>query len=373
MVLWTALVGIGFDILVSRLDAVDPGAARTAQVGGALTLLAVWLLVRVRALRSAIAVVLLFSILVGASFIAAGRSARGSTCGGPTTAPPGCWRAGGNPYTDLDLTLEPGSDEGRLRQYFYPPVTLAWYSIWTILLDDPRWGSLLAWLVILIIGSVASLRSPHPELGLAIVAFVAVQPGWFFLLTGSFTEPLIAMFVTIAMATMVKRPRLAAVMLGVGLASKQHLLLALPAVFLRWWRSSRMHAVLVGATAVTLSLWGASSGRRHTFQRFCLAPTLASPNADSVNLYALGTVFGLDFAWPQWIAVLAATLVGLFLSTRRRSSSWPADHIALVLATFLFLIPFSIWSHWMIVTMMLSISAFVECVAVPRPLRRNCG
>ena len=70
VVLWTALVGIGFDILVSRLHAVDPGAATAAQVGGALALVAVWLLVRVRALRSAIAAVVLFSIIVGALFIA---------------------------------------------------------------------------------------------------------------------------------------------------------------------------------------------------------------------------------------------------------------------------------------------------------------
>lgn len=361
-VLGAGLVAIAFDVLVGRLVLVDADAGRTVRVGGALIVGLTWFLLRARAYRSAIGALLLFSLLAGSIFIT-------------RVDEPGIdvWRAhegaagvlvdGGNPYTDLDLTLEPGSTEGRRRQYFYPPVTLVWYSGWTFLLGDPRWGSLIAWLVLLMIGSAAALRSAHPSLGLALVTFAGIQPGWFFLLAGSFTEPLIVMLIATSMAAVNSRPRLSAGILGLALASKQHLLLAAPLVVLSPWRSARIYAVLAGATTVLAFAIGFLFGPGEYLAAVILGPTLAEPNAEAINLYALGRMFGLELRWPQWVAVVVATLVGLLVSIRPRSSSWPSGNMAAVFAAFLLLVPFAIWSHWMIVTLLLSISVFVECLA----------
>lgn len=265
---------------------------------------------------------------------------------------------GGNPYAELNLTLEPRSTEGRLRQYFYPPVTLGWYAGWTSILGDPRWASLIAWLITLLIGSVAATKAARPQLGIALLAFVAVQPGWFLLLTGSFTEPLAAMLIAASMAALSRCPTLAAVLLGLALASKQHLSLVVPMVLLAWWAVDRTRAMTMGVVALGAFSVGMAFGPDEYLKAVLLGPTLTTPNPDGVNLYALANAVGPELSSPSLIPVLAAILLSVMVGRQPIRTGWPARQIAIIMATFLFLIPFAIWSHWMIVTLLMTIAAF---------------
>lgn len=369
VVLVAGAFAIAHDVLVSRLAVIDTFSARTVQIGGVFVLFLAWSLIRAGAHRSAIAAVLLFSLISGLVFI--GRVAQ---------PPIEIWRAhegaahllvtGGNPYSDLNLISEPGSATGPLWQYFYPPVTLAWYSMWTIFLGDPRWASLVAWITILATGSIAAMRSFDRSLSTAILAFAAVQPGWFFLLAGSFTEPLIAMFVSLSLATTTKLPRLGAVILGLALAAKQHMLLALPVAVMDFWHWARQNAMILAVAALVGVATGLAFGSVD-FVSAIMAPSAARPNADGVNLYALGSVFGLDLIASSWLAAVVASLVGILLSWRNSSASRLLDHMSVVVSTFLFLVPYAIWSHWMIVTMLLTISMFLESCWPPTLSNRD--
>jgi hypothetical protein len=363
VVLTVALGAIAFDLLISRLAIVEEETARAVQIWGVVLLVSVWLSIRFGVHRVGLVVILLFSILMGARVV--------SAVSDPDID---VWRAhqgaarliavGGNPYAELDLTLEPGSTEGRLRQYFYPPVTLGWYAGWTLILGDPRWASLIAWLITLLIGSVAAIRAARPQLGIALLAFVAVQPGWFLLLTGSFTEPLIAMLVAASMAAISRYPTLAAVMMALALASKQHLLLVLPMVILAWWVVDRTRAMTVGFVAFLAFSIGLAFGPNEYIAAVLTGPTLTTPNPDGVSLYALANALGLELSLLSWFPILAALLLSISLARQPIRTGWPARQIAVVMATFLFLIPFAIWSHWMIVTLLMTIVAFQHATDV---------
>jgi hypothetical protein len=275
---------------------------------------------------------------------------------------------GSNPYTDLNLTLEPGQTSGPLRQYFYPPVSLAWYSTWTLALGDPRWGSLVAWLVLIGLGSAFALRSENPSLAISLLAFVAVQPGWFFLLAGSFTEPLVVMLIATSIAVGSRRPTLAMTILGLGLASKQHLLLAAPILAIDLWRSYPRRSIVLVVSTTAAFLSGIAFGPVAYLRAVLVGPTLAMPNNDGVSLHAVLEKFGLALPSPTWLPVAAALAVTLVVAKSRVSSGWPANRIALVMATFLSFVSFAIWSHWMIVTLMLALSLFAVALKVPSPL-----
>jgi hypothetical protein len=354
-ILIAASLCLGFDIVFPRLAIIDSAAASNVHLGATLALIIVWIALRRGAFRAAAAIAIVFAVFSGARFI-------------DSVAQPGIdvWRAhegaanllvaGSNPYQELDLTLEPDSTEGRLRQYFYPSLTLSWYSLWTISLGDPRWGSLIAWLALLTLGAVSAVRGRDPSAGVALVTFAAVQPGWFMLLAGSFTEVFAVMLIAVSMALARRNPTLAAIVLGLGISSKQHLILAVPLVLVVLWPHRRREAILTVIAAGASFLSGLVFGVSTYLRAVLFGPTLALFDPEGVSLYAAFGRLGFDIPTPQWFAIPAALVATVWLARRASFIGWPADGVAGVMAGFLALVPFAIWSHWMMVTLLLTVA-----------------
>jgi uncharacterized membrane protein len=176
------------------------------------------------------------------------------------------------------------------------------------------------------------------------------------LLAGSFTEVFAVMLIATSMALVRRHPTLAAVVLGMGISSKQHLLLALPLVLLVLWPHRRREAIVTVIAAGASFLSGLVFGVSTYLRAVLLGPTLALPDPQGVSLYATLHRLGVEIANPQWFAVLGAVVATLWLARRRSFVGWPADGISGVMAAFLALVPFAIWSHWIMVTLLLTVA-----------------
>jgi hypothetical protein len=246
-------------------------------------------------------------------------------------------------------------------------VTLAWFSGWTLVLGDPRWASLIAWLAALAIGGWILMRIPQPAWGVTLLAVTAVQPGWFMLLTGSFTEPLLMLLVVGFVALRGGHPTWGAVVLGLGLGAKQHLLLAVPAVLIGWSSYDRRRGTIAGLTAIGAFALGGVFGPAQFLSATVVDLAVAAPvNAQSVTLTGLLAAFGIAIAIPDLLSIALSVVAGLITIRVPLRPAWQLRATAASVATFLALGDFAIWSHWTLVAVLLTIGGF-ESWAAAKP------
>jgi hypothetical protein len=143
---------------------------------------------------------------------------------------------GQDPYgrTQLDIYDEAGTrvyyspanigPDGRvLVGLQYPPATLI-SAVPGYLLGDVRYGFMIAILL-----SACLIFALMPDIrGLAVVAFLLLNPRTFFVEELCWTEPLVWLFFCATMFAAAKVPRLTPIAAGLLLASKQYNVLALP-------------------------------------------------------------------------------------------------------------------------------------------------
>lgn len=223
-------------------------------------------------------------------------------------------RNGENPYVvvevpDTNPFAEPGST---FQGYFYPPVALVVYSVSDWVFGDVRWANILAiafFLILLVqprrsMTNKAAVFAAGGALAFVLLPFLgtALRHGW--------TEPLALPLLAGAVFNWRRRPMLAAVLLGLAVASKQYFILLAPLLLLwddeyRW----RRVGIVGGITAVTVlpfllmdpqAMWDAT-----------IAPMFGrSLRPDSSNIIAFG------FVPPPWLGTVAATGVAVLLGRR---------------------------------------------------------
>jgi hypothetical protein len=319
-----------------------------------LVLLVAWLCNRRGRAGVAVAAILSFSILVGAYSIHEIAEPRIDV-----------WRAhagaaellssGGNPYADLDLPEDLSDPSSKRWQYFYPPVALAWYSGWTMVLGDPRWASLIAWVGALAISGWGLMRLPEPAFGVTLLAVTAIQPGWFMLLTGSFTEPLLILLVVGFVALRKMHPTWGAVVLGLGLGAKQHLLLAIPALLVGWRLYDRRHGAIAALTGIGAFALGGVFGPVEFLTATVIDPAVAAPvNVQSVTLIGFLAAFGITIKIPALAAIGLSVGAGLLAIRAPLRGTWQLCAVVASVAAFLALGDFAIWSNWTLVAFLLT-------------------
>jgi hypothetical protein len=367
IILVAGAMSLIYDLLIQRMSFIDRSLALAIHLGGGLVLAVVWLCNRRDRAGVAVPAILAFSALVGAYSISQVAEPRIDV-----------WRAhagaaellstGGNPYADLDQPQDPTDPSSKQWQYFYPPVALAWYSGWTVILGDPRWASLIAWVGALAIGGRMLMRISQPAWGVTLLAVTAVQPGWFMLLTGSFTEPLLLLLIVGFVALRKVHPTLGAVVLGLGLGAKQHLLLAIPALLIGWGRYDRRRGMIVTLTAIGAFALGGTFGPAHFISATVIDPAVAAPvNLQSVTLIGLLAALGITIAIPALVSIGLSIGAGLLAIRVPQQGPWQLRAIAASVATFLALGDFAIWSNWTLVAVLLTIGGIARWATAKSP------
>lgn len=215
-------------------------------------------------------------------------------------------------------TLDTHSRARAIDAYAYPPLNLLLTAAAYAVTKETRWAQLVA----IVLGAALlrataqrrGLRHPLPDLLMACLLF---HPRGLFVLEQAWGEPLaLPLLGGFALAASAGRPRLAAVMLGLLCALKQHYLLYLPALAL-------LPGIGLAGVAIALATLLA------TYAPFALAAPaglwsavivhhLKNPfRADSLSLTAMASDAG--FLLPSWLGFAGSlgALSALFWTPRR--------------------------------------------------------
>ena len=221
-----------------------------------------------------------------------------------------------NPYTDAvevpngAPTAGPGDV---ITGYVYPPVTAIFYALGQWTLSDPRFTSLVAWILVLALVGLTAVKERRFQ-NLYLMLLLAALPGWALVLRAGWTEPLSLAF--LAMAFFVwRRPVASGIGLGLALASKQYFVVSAPLVLLHrdhGWRKRVTAAAIVVAVTVGVALvWDAAAFWSSAVEFH----TGTTPRTDGSNL--VGLLAALDIGWaPPTVLTLGAGLVAASVAGR---------------------------------------------------------
>jgi hypothetical protein len=239
-----------------------------------------------------------------------------------------------DPYADSARFYGAGvSVAGRLQfGYPYPPLTLLLTTV-AHLLGDFRYAQLAA---MTLAGGLLAFARPGRN-AFAAAALLLFTPRGFFVLEAGWTEPLAVLFLAATVFAMCRAPRIVPVSLGLLLAAKQYLVLALlvaPLMSARrrgWlWKA----AVVAGVVTLPLALWDLSA-----FVHSTVLLQLRQPfREDSLSfLVPLGRL--VHGQWPGWIGLVLAIAAGVLAS--RKLPRTPAGFATGLAFTFLVFFAFN--------------------------------
>lgn len=253
-------------------------------------------------------------------------------------------RSGENPFVHVRVveTLPWGPGE-LIYGYTYPPLTMLLFAGAGIL-GDPRMAG-VAGVVAGYLLLAFPLRRTRRDAALALAAagvFLA-QAAWIGIVYESWTEAVTLPFLLAAGRWWERRPVVAGILFGLGLATKQYFVLALPLLLVGGDRAARRRslAALAAAAAVTVPWVVAAPG---AFVEATVVHHLTrTPRPDALTLAGAGVVL------PGWVAVAAALLVAVVLARRVRSGGDLLMAIAAVLAVFTLLAVRGFANTWWLV------------------------
>ena len=226
------------------------------------------------------------------------------------------------------------SVDGRLRfGYPYLPLSLL-LTTPAHLLGGFRYAQLAA---MTLAGALLALARPG-RVAFAAAALLLFTPRGFFVLEAGWTEPLAVLMLAGTVFAACRLPRSLPVPLGLLLASKQYLVLALlatPQLSGRGWRAMFAKTALVAAlVTLPLALWNASA-----FWHSAVALQFRQPfRSDALSyLVPLGQIIGAQP--PAWVGLTLALAAGFV--AQRRLPRTPAAFAAAVAFTFLVFFAFN--------------------------------
>lgn len=228
-----------------------------------------------------------------------------------------------DPYAHSSRFYGPGvSVNGRLQfGYPYPPLSLL-LTTPAHLIGDFRYAQLAA---MTLAGALVALARPGP-VAFAAAALLLFTPRGFFVLEAGWTEPFVVLMLAATVFAACRSTRSLPVPLGLLLASKQYLVLALLAMPLLPRRRRRTLLIAFGAAAlVTLPL---ALRDPPAFWHSTIALQFRQPfRADALSYLV---PLAQPPAWIGLVLAVAAALVAL-----RKRSRTPATFAATVAFTFL--------------------------------------
>jgi hypothetical protein len=234
-----------------------------------------------------------------------------------------------DPYRDSDRFFGPAvSERGKLQfGYPYPPPGLLLVTP-AHLLGDFRYAHLAA-----MTAAAALIALARPgRVAFAAAALLLFSPRGFFVLEAGWTEPLAVIFLAATTFTACRAPRSVAVPLGVLIATKQYLPLALLAApLLKLRRNTIWQPVAVaGVVTLPLALWDLSA-----FVHSVILLQFRQPFRPDALSYLVPLSHLAVGTPPAWIAFITAVLAGA-LAVRRcpRTPAGFAAAVALVLLAF---------------------------------------
>jgi hypothetical protein len=226
---------------------------------------------------------------------------------------------GGNPYTEAEaLDTGPNAGEGAVWVgYPYPPLTMIAYSGAYLLFGDPRWATVIAMAIVVILLVRPWVRLSRVQagalvaLGLALVA----QPVLGHVIHSAWTDALALPFLAGVGLLWRKNPLMAAVLLGLAFGTKQYFILALP-LLLVWGDDHRWKRFWIAGGVAALSIAPAFViGPREAWDALVAAHLDTALRLDSIGLAGLG--------WdiPFWLIVAASVAVALRMGWHGGSAS----------------------------------------------------
>ncbi len=249
---------------------------------------------------------------------------------------------GRNPYRDMVVedTSPPEVNQGTIAGYSYPPVTLLTYSL-AAAVGDARAVGVVAIVALLLTVLVVAVRSfPGGSVFPGVIATVPFLAG---IVIGGWTEPLQAALL-VASAALYRRWVLSSIVLGLAVASKQYMVLALaPILVSADTHRYRRVVIAVGVAAATYipfllwdpgAMWYSLVG--YQLQRL--------PRVDAASLWSIG------WKVPAVVALLVA--IGTCLLAWRRLSTPSAVLLAQagIFSVYFVLAPNSFGNFWFLVT-----------------------
>jgi hypothetical protein len=140
----------------------------------------------------------------------------------------------------------------------YPPLSLLLVLPGQVLGGDPRFAHLVA----IELGALAMAFTRAGSLSIGAALLYMFTPWTFFMVAGSWTEPLVILMVALVALVAVRAPRLLGVALGLLIGVKQYLLLGLPLALMLlaadWktrWRLAWQSIAIATAITVPFLIW----------------------------------------------------------------------------------------------------------------------
>ena len=262
---------------------------------------------------------------------------------------------GDSPYRDLAVRDDSpvASENQTIDGYPYPPVTLIAYALGSWV-GDARWASLGGWLIVLSALISIVLRQRSRVAGVALLFVVAMQPGWPFMLEFSWTEPITLAFFAVSLASWNRHPIASSVFLGLAVASKQYMAVAiLFLVFSSVDRKTMRLAVSTGVAGLTFVPFLAidPSGLWQSVVEFFLT---VPPRPDGSNLVGLLASTGVVWNPHTILTVFVPSVVTVVLARKLHGSPLNlAMSMAIVLSVMFFLGTQAFGNYWFLVAMIL--------------------
>lgn len=166
-------------------------------------------------------------------------------------------RSGGNPYRDVAVVdTSPLAEPTDTLAYPYPPLAALIFSVSTVTLGDPRWASVLAMTLVplLVLGLLRRVAIPMFSWIIALLVAFAANPGWPLVVRFSWTEPISLPFLVGGVMLWRRSAVASGVLIGLGFATKQYYVIALPLLLLARDRGGIRRFWSAAVTAVVLTL-----------------------------------------------------------------------------------------------------------------------
>ena len=274
---------------------------------------------------------------------------------------------GENPYGPAVSVLNgsPNADSGStIVGYPYPPVAAATFAGSAWLWGDPRWASLLSWVVVLASGLVLLRVGARIRVSLLPFLLPAAFPGTSMILQAGWTEPLSAGLLGVAAATW-EHPIASGMALGSAFSSKQYFVIALPLVLLyrdAGWKPRATATLLTGALMLMPAFVLDPSRAWRSLVLFHLH---TEPRGDSANIAGVMVRSHLQWIPPAWLGVgISLTLISLMA---RRASGVSGFYRALAvgLGSFFMFASQAMPNYWYLVAVTAALGSHVETAYRP--------
>lgn len=248
--------------------------------------------------------------------------------------------AGVSPYRDLGVVESNPYNVGALIDgYSYPPIALGVFGLASKPIGGGDTITIALWaaIVVLAVRRYGGTSIAAPGLALLPGLPISARYGW--------TEPLTVLLVLGALHADRSRR---AILVGFAVASKQYVVLAVPAVITSWWRHRRwwLMAAGVAVIATTPVLFDLSGAYASLVDFHLYRPV--RPDSSNLAGFLAGRTGLTTWPIPSSMVIVAASLLGSIVARRHGREGWLNGMVAALIFTLAFG-PVALLNYWNLV------------------------